>query len=258
MQRRGTSNSVLAIHWRAGGATVESVGAEGQRRTYVARAGSFDLFAPHQLEYLVCGSSATPPLIALLRAEQVHAFLAQVGSRFRAMPSQARLQFDSRRLSLQFSTLDEHRRLGEPLGSAYTTALSTVIANNLMQRRARDGAIGSSRLGAVERHLIEILVRDETQGLTSLEALASLVGVSVSTFVRQFKVSFGVTPHQYVVRGRIEAAKTLLATAGESSLTDLALRLGFSSHAHFTSTFRAHAGLAPNAYRLEHTVIEGT
>ncbi len=83
----------------------------------------------------------------------------------------------------------------------------------------------------------------------SLEMLAAETGLGDFAFLRAFKASTGETPHQFVLKARIERAKLLLATS-DATLAMIALDLGFSSHSHFTATFRRVVGATPHAYRL--------
>ena len=50
-----------------------------------------------------------------------------------------------------------------------------------------------------------------------------------------------------LMRERIEKAKAMLV-AGEQSVTEIALSLGFSSQSHFTDTFRKQTGTSPRRF----------
>ena len=83
----------------------------------------------------------------------------------------------------------------------------------------------------------------------SLEELASLVGANRFVLLRAFRRTFGVPPHAFVLRLRIERARTLLARGADLSWTSL--ELGFADQSHFTRVFKRDVGLAPGAYRRE-------
>jgi AraC family transcriptional regulator len=70
-------------------------------------------------------------------------------------------------------------------------------------------------------------------------------------FVRQFKRLTGLSPHQYVLRRRVERAAALLKS-GEVCLKGLAPDVGFSSQSHLTEAFRRVYGVTPGAYRDQH------
>jgi AraC family transcriptional regulator len=69
-------------------------------------------------------------------------------------------------------------------------------------------------------------------------------------FSRAFKRTFGLSPHAYVLRRRIERAGQLMLE-GNTPLSEIALRCGFTDQAHFSKRFRLHTGATPTAWRRE-------
>jgi len=63
-----------------------------------------------------------------------------------------------------------------------------------------------------------------------------------------FKSAFGVPPHTYVLRRRIEVAQGLMLTTCEP-LSSIALACGMSDQSHFTKTFYRIVGETPNSWR---------
>jgi transcriptional regulator GlxA family with amidase domain len=82
-----------------------------------------------------------------------------------------------------------------------------------------------------------------------LEQLAVRLGVSRYHLIRAFRRAWGVTPHQYRTRQRIERAKALLA-ASDLTVTEICFAVGFQSPGSFSALFRRAAGQPPRAYRL--------
>lgn len=82
----------------------------------------------------------------------------------------------------------------------------------------------------------------------SVDDLARLAGMPCSRFSRKFYHSTGKTPYQYVIARRLGLACNLLKH-GNDDLSEIALRCGFSSQAHFSSAFKNSFGVAPAAYR---------
>lgn len=82
----------------------------------------------------------------------------------------------------------------------------------------------------------------------SLRRLAVVAGVSEHHFCRSFKMSTGMTPHQFVVDARVQRAKRLLR-ANRASIGEIAHEVGFSSHAHLCDAFRKVTGLTPKSFR---------
>ena len=81
-----------------------------------------------------------------------------------------------------------------------------------------------------------------------LEALSKNIDMSPHYFCRAFRKSVGKPPYRYLISRRIERSKELLAST-DKDVTEIALRVGFSSHSHFSTAFRRAVGHAPSAYR---------
>lgn len=85
----------------------------------------------------------------------------------------------------------------------------------------------------------------------SLDELARRAGMSKSTFKRTFTRLFEVSPGQYLLRVRLNAARRLLETT-DRLISDVALDCGFYDQSHFSRLFRRARGLTPGAYRRAH------
>jgi AraC family transcriptional regulator len=83
----------------------------------------------------------------------------------------------------------------------------------------------------------------------SLACVARLVGVSPIYLTQTFTRSEGMPLYRYQMRLRLSRA--LFELPRRESLIELALDLGFSSHSHFTSTFRSVFGLTPSEFRAQ-------
>ena len=82
----------------------------------------------------------------------------------------------------------------------------------------------------------------------SLSELAKVVQLSPSRFARGFKQATGISPHQYILKCKIERARELLKDP-LLSIADISYTLSFSSQSHFTTVFRRFTGVTPNTYR---------
>jgi AraC-like DNA-binding protein len=100
----------------------------------------------------------------------------------------------------------------------------------------------------LESHLDEALTLDD---------IARRAFLSKYHFLRVFKDAFDDTPLRYLRRRRLEAAERLL-TRSELSVTAVCFRVGFESLGSFSSLFRRHAGLSPNAFRRRYVVVPRT
>jgi AraC family transcriptional regulator len=81
----------------------------------------------------------------------------------------------------------------------------------------------------------------------SLEDLARVAGVSRFHFARQFRTRTGESPMGYLMRTRVERAKTRLRDP-RIRVIDIATELGFADQSHFARTFRRLVGMPPSAY----------
>ncbi|GAA4407863.1 helix-turn-helix transcriptional regulator [Tsukamurella soli] len=79
-------------------------------------------------------------------------------------------------------------------------------------------------------------------------ALAAVAYMSAVHFTREFKATFGETPHRYLQRRRVERAMTRLRDT-DDAVTEIALSVGFSSIGTFGRTFRDIVGRSPSEYR---------
>jgi AraC family transcriptional regulator len=93
----------------------------------------------------------------------------------------------------------------------------------------------------------DVIARRFKQDL-SLSDIASEIDSSVFHLARVFKARTGFSLHAYRNQLRLRAALERIADR-DVDLIDIALDLGFSSHSHFTETFRRCFGRTPSAVR---------
>jgi AraC family transcriptional regulator len=125
--------------------------------------------------------------------------------------------------------------------SSLTTALAIHLSREYRNRSKPQKSVvrlSDDELSRLNRHIDGNL----DSPLTS-EELASLVGRSRFHFSRLFKISTGTTPHQYVIRRRVECARELLR-AGHA-IADVAVQVGFSSQSHLHSHIQRAFGCTP-------------
>jgi AraC family transcriptional regulator len=99
------------------------------------------------------------------------------------------------------------------------------------------------------RRLLEF-IEENLDGDLSLEAMAAEVQVSPLYLARAFKSAVGQSPHQYVLKRRLERAKDLLRNS-DRPIVDVALSSGFSSQSHLSNWFLRQVGVSPAAYRRQ-------
>jgi AraC family transcriptional regulator len=96
--------------------------------------------------------------------------------------------------------------------------------------------------------LVVDFIEEPLTGDLGLFELASLAGLGVADFSHAFKAASGISPHGYIVRRRMERAKRLLRTTGET-VPAIAARVGFSDVRRFRRTFARLTGSMPSACR---------
>jgi AraC-like DNA-binding protein len=91
-------------------------------------------------------------------------------------------------------------------------------------------------------------IHDHFNSAPSLNEISAAVHISPFHFHRLFSKQVGVTPKQYVLQKQIQVARWLLRTK-RMPISQIADETGFTSHGHFTSTFRRFVGISPSQYR---------
>src|SRR5437899_12253799 len=94
------------------------------------------------------------------------------------------------------------------------------------------GGMGSELLRMI-KELVNVKMEDDL----SLDEMAQSVGLSTAHFARMFRKSTGETPHRFVLRQRLERAKTMLR-APDARVLDVAVACGFKTQQHFAQVFR--------------------
>jgi AraC family transcriptional regulator len=103
-----------------------------------------------------------------------------------------------------------------------------------------------------QRELVEqakVFIAQHWQANLRLDAIAQAVAASPYWLCRIFKKHTGSALHQYVQQLRLAHALDILLARPDEPLTEIALKLGFYSHSHFTTMFRRAFGISPTTYR---------
>lgn len=132
------------------------------------------------------------------------------------------------------------------LDSATQTALLHIL-RHYSQRRLPEIRPKGGLAPWQQRKVLEYIEQHLDQTLTLTE-LARQTNLSDFHFARMFKHAIGQAPHRYVLHRRLNLARQLL-TQRQLSMTEIALRCGFSSASHFSNRFRADCGVSPSQYQ---------
>jgi AraC-like DNA-binding protein len=107
------------------------------------------------------------------------------------------------------------------------------------------GALSDQRIGQAIR-----LMHQDPARRWSLDTLASAIGMSRSAFALRFRTLAGKAPMDYLLQWRMRLAKHALRDAG-STVSSVALSLGYASESAFSNAFKRVVGRAPMHYRRE-------
>src|SRR5215470_4282821 len=142
---------------------------------------------------------------------------------------------------------------GFPSGRLFLDSVEQAIAVTLVKDYALRhhpvqiyrGGLGAARLRRI-KELVDVKMEDDL----SLDDLAQSVGLSTAHFARMFRKSTGQTPHQFVLRQRMERAKAMLRTP-DARVLDVAVACGFKTQQHFAQVFRDVCKVSPTEYRQD-------
>jgi AraC family transcriptional regulator len=146
--------------------------------------------------------------------------------------------------------LDEGRNQFES-GSLFADSIATALAQYLWNRYSSSSPQGKETTGgmapALLRRSIEF-IRTNLNRDIRLEDLAREAGLSRSHYIRSFRQSMGITPHQYLLSERVKQAQSLIRK-GAPSLAEIALSCGFADQHHLARIFRRFTGMTPKMFR---------
>jgi AraC family transcriptional regulator len=154
---------------------------------------------------------------------------------------------------LAMSLLDELQE-SHVSGRLYADSLALGLAMQLIRRftflkgvQIEQGGMAPHRLRKAMAFIDQHLEKEE-EGRVALRVVAKEVGMSYFHFSRAFKQTLGMSPTNYIAERRIEHAKKLMQET-VLPISEIALRSGFSSQSHFTTSFRRFSGVTPRSFR---------
>jgi AraC family transcriptional regulator len=163
-----------------------------------------------------------------------------------------RVVTDDRLTHLLFA-LDAERARGYSTGKLFVDCIEIALANLLLTSFNTVAPRAIPRKGGmaprVLRRVIEFMHANIDKQI-GLKDLADCAGLSSSHFSFQFRASTNQSPHQYMLRLRVEQSKKLLADS-RLSVLDVGLEVGFSNQRHFATVFRNSVGVPPSVYRAQ-------
>jgi AraC family transcriptional regulator len=155
------------------------------------------------------------------------------------------------RISGLMSAVNADRLAGFPSGRVFLDSIELALSVALLERQAaqRVGSQGT-RWGLTPMRLRRVLelVQSNLQHDLSLQEMADVAGLSIWHFSQMFRKSTNTTPHQFLMRQRVERAKDMLQDPS-AKISDVAFASGFKTQQHLAQVFRKAFGVSPTEYQ---------
>ncbi|MFI3312279.1 MAG: AraC family transcriptional regulator [Eubacteriales bacterium] len=142
-----------------------------------------------------------------------------------------------------FADYHQYNRVNEAVHSKHITSLLTELI--LLGPSSTTNPTPSSGMEEISSYLAEH-ASEELQ----IEDLAKKANLSPFHFIRVFKKETGFTPHEYLIRVRMNLAKFYLKST-DQPLKEIAYRVGYQRESSFCSAFKKMEGMTPGAYRKQ-------
>jgi AraC family transcriptional regulator len=161
-------------------------------------------------------------------------------------------KFADPRLSAMVAAVHAEMVAGFPSGRLFLDSVEQAMAVALVNGHAvrHRSVLYRAGLGTARLRRIKELVHAKMEDDLSLDEMAQSVGLSTAHFARMFRKSTGETPHQFVLRQRLERAKAMLR-APDARVLDVAVACGFKTQQHFAQVFRDVCRVSPTEYRQD-------
>lgn len=140
---------------------------------------------------------------------------------------------------------------GQPGAETVVTRLADILFVQAVRAYLADGGERRGWLSALVDPQIGAalaLIHEKPESAWTVESLAMQVGMSRSAFAARFAALVCEPPLTYLTRWRMAKAERLLR-GGQSSIGDVAGRVGYDAEAAFSKAFKRWTGQAPGAFR---------
>ena len=102
-----------------------------------------------------------------------------------------------------------------------------------------------------EMEIIAQYMRNNYTAKVNMQHLADTIHISQKHMYKKFFKAYGVSPQQYLIDTRMDAAKRLLCNT-TYKIKEIAASVGYSSQLDFSNMFKKKTGLSPKAYRAQY------
>lgn len=188
------------------------------------------------------------PLIDLFLPPDV--LLNATGASSSRMELRSQLKFQDPLIQQMALALKTELAIAGKDSKLYADSMATALGVHLLQRygiknvvKEYSGGLSNYQLKIIVDYIQEHLDRD-----LSLDLLASQINFSSHYFASLFKQSTGISPHQYIIKCRLERAKILLRHKN-LPISIICQEVGFKNQSHFTKVFRQRFNISPKSYQ---------
>jgi AraC family transcriptional regulator len=251
----GLENAVVAIH--VGPPARLKCRRDGKWHTGTAAHGDIDIVPAHTPSRWQMDDENDMALLLSLPQCLLREVAESNGMDPRRMTLLNRYQVRDRDLEMICWTIQREMQNGYPSGRLYLDGLSLALGSRLVSRHssltAKDQSDRQSLSGKRLKDLLSFIEESLNRDL-SLAELSKSAGMSASHLKQVFKKQMGLPVHQYVIRRRLERARSLLADDA-LSMAQIAAASGFAHQSHMARHMRRSEGISPSQLRRRTTEL---
>ncbi|MET0328732.1 MAG: AraC family transcriptional regulator [Luteimonas sp.] len=228
------------ILWRSG----------GDRLLSTTRTGSITIIPQgHDGDWDIAGPIGVSHVF--LSDERLRASAEQIGGP-EGVALLPRVGFDDPIASRVMEMLGREAEAADPTSRLFVEQATDLLVTHLLRGHSSRGALVAPApprgLATWQVNKVTAYMRERLGVSLGLDDLAGVVGLSRFHFCTAFREATGTTPHEWLVRVRMDKARQLLADSA-LPVTDIALAVGYETSSSFAAAFRRSVGTTPTAYR---------
>ncbi len=228
------------ILWRTG----------GERLLSTTRSGTITIIPQgHDGDWDIAGPIGVSHVFLTEERLRACAELMAAGGRIDLLP---RVGFEDPIAARMMEMLGREANLADPSARLFVEQATDLLCTQLVRGHSSFGALSAPDaprgLAGWQVRKVTGYMRDHLGAPIGLDDLAGLIGLSRFHFCTAFRQATGSTPHEWLVRLRMERAQQLLADPA-LPITHIALAVGYETPSSFAASFRKVTGTTPTAYR---------
>lgn len=147
--------------------------------------------------------------------------------------------------------LREELRHHGSIDAFHLSSIGTLLAGYLFKTREweADGSVSAAPRIIYAKAWRAIEMMNAGGHSVSLSDISAELGLSQWHFSRQFRRTTGLSPYQFLIRSRVERARSLLESG--RSVADVAALIGFCDQSHMHRHFKRIFGVTPASVRAK-------